>query len=373
MNEADIIVIGAGVVGLAVAAEIAGRSREVYVLEKNDGFGKEQSSRNSEVVHAGIYYDKDSLRHRLCLEGNRLMYALAAKHGIPCHECGKIIVAVNQLEADEMAKLFQRGIENGVPLRLLSRKEMKALEPALEGMAAFYSPTTGIVDSYALMRYLAAKARSRGAQLVFRAEVTGLARSGDGWRVEVRDAAGSATLTSSLVINCAGLYSDRIAALAGIDIDKAGYRLHPVKGEYYSVAGELHNRVRRLVYPVPTTISVGAHVCFDTDWRLRLGPIFRYTTEFDYRNLGEQRQALLGSSIMKALPFIGPEDIAPEGCGIMAMLQAAGEGFRDFIIRHEADRGLPGLIDLVGIESPGLTSSPAIGRYVARLVDEIIT
>jgi L-2-hydroxyglutarate oxidase LhgO len=370
--QTDITIIGAGVVGLAVASEVAALGREVYLLEQNDRHGLEQSSRNSEVIHAGIYYQKDSLKAALCLEGNRLLYEACDKYGLPHRRCGKIIAATNSEEVDGLPALFQNGKDNGVPLEMLSRSRMQHLEPNMKAKASFLSPTTGIIDSHSLMGCFLSKAQAGGVHISYRTEVTGIEKLPDGYEVAFTDPSGAGSFRTSVLINCAGLHSDAVAAMAGIDIDDAGYRLHWCKGEYFGVSDARSSMVNRLIYLVPTGISVGAHVCLDVTWRLRLGPLFRYVDRLDYRVDDSGMQPLLNSSIMKALPFIQPEDLSPESAGIMAMLQGQGEGFRDFVIRHEKDRGLPGFINLVGIESPGLTSSPAIGRYVARMVKDLV-
>ncbi len=371
-HRVDVTIIGAGVVGLAVASMVAKGRREVYLLEKNEKFGQEQSSRNSEVVHAGIYYDRGSLKAKLCLEGNSLLYELCEKNGIACRKCGKIIVATNEMESRELEKLYLRGRDNGVPLQMLSGKEMRQLEPNLKGTAAFFSPTTGIVDSYALMNYFLARAGENGVQVVYKTEVNGIKKQPDGYQISVNDASGDFSFMTKVLINCAGLHSDKVAEMTGIDLEEAGYHLHWCKGEYYSVSGGKNKLLNRLIYPVPTDISVGVHVCFDVDWRLRLGPHFYYVDEISYKVDDSGKYAFLESSMMKALPFIEPSDLAPETSGILAMLQGSGEGQRDFVIEHEYKRGLPGFVNLVGIESPGLTSSPAIAGHVSRLVDEIL-
>ncbi len=370
--KADIVIIGAGVVGLAIASEVTRQGREVYILEKNEIFGQEQSSRNSEVIHAGIYYEKDSLKTRTCLEGNALLYELCERNGIAYHKCGKIIVATNALEAEELEKLYRRGRDNGVPLKMLSRTEMKELEPNIKGISAFLSPTTGIVDSYSLMRYFLGKTRDNGAQIAHKTKVIGIEKAVDGYKVVVAELSGHSSLLTRVVINCAGLYSDRVAEMAGINIDEANYRLHWCKAEYYSVGGAKNRLINRLIYPVPMDISVGVHVCLDVNWRLRLGPLFYYVNEISYKLSDSRKRDFLDSSIMKALPFIEPADLQPESASIMAMLQGPGERFRDFIIEHEYNRGLPGFINLVGIETPGLTSSLAIARYVSHMAGEIL-
>ena len=369
---ADITIIGAGVIGLAVASETVRKDREVYILEKNRTFGQEQTSRNSEVIHAGIYYEKDSLKTKMCLEGNELLYTICEQNGIPYKNCGKIIVATNDVEADELEKLYLKGKDNGVTLRMLSQKEMKELEPNMEGVAAFFAPTTGIIDSHALTRYFYGKASLNGTQVVYNTEVVSLEKLTDGYNVGLKEPSGDSSLKTRVLINCAGLHSDKVAEMAGIDINEANYKLHPCKGEFYNVGGGKNKLINRLIYPVPMTISVGVHVCFDVEWRLRLGPLFYYVDEINYEVNGSRKKDVLESSMVRAFPFIEPSDLEPESAGIMAMLQGEGEGFRDFIIRHEHDRGLPGFINLVGIESPGLTSSPAIARYVSHIVDEIL-
>ena len=370
--QADITIVGAGVIGLAIASQVTREGREVYLLEKNESFGQEQSSRNSQVIHAGIYYERDSLKAKTCLESNRLLYEICEQNGIAYKKCGKIIVATNDVEAQELEKLYVRGRDNGVPLKMLSRREMGQLEPNLRGMAAFFSPTTGIVDSYALMSYFLRKARDNGAQIAYKTEVIGIEGVSGGYKVTVKDSSGDFSFMTRVLINCAGLYSDKVAEMAGIDINKANYKLRWYKGEYYSVSGGKNKLINRLIYTVPMGISVGVHVCFDVDWRLRLGPLSYYVDEISYKVDDSRKKAFLESSIVKVLPFIEPSDLDPEMSGIMAMLQGEGEGFRDFVIRHEYDRGLPGFISLVGIDSPGLTSSPVIARYVSHLVNEIL-
>ncbi|MCX5999025.1 MAG: NAD(P)/FAD-dependent oxidoreductase [Chloroflexi bacterium] len=370
--EADITIVGAGIVGLAIASEVAREGREVYVLEKNETFGQDQSSRNSEVIHAGIYYEPGSLKARLCLEGSHLLYELCADNGIAHRRCGKVMVAITTAEAEELERLYARGCANGVALQMLSRQEMNRLEPNVGGIAAMLSPNTGLVDTYTLVRHFLAKAQARGVHVAYRTGVTGILKVAGGYEVREEIGSSGASLTSRVLINAAGLHSDRVAEMAGIDPDGAGYRLHWCKGEYFSVGGSKNRQVNRLIYPVPMSISVGAHVCLDVNWRMRLGPLFHYVDRLDYQVGDSGKRDLLGLSIMKALPFVEPNDLDPETSGIMAMLQGEGDGFRDFVIRHEHDRGLPGFIDLVGIDSPGMTSSPAIARHVSRLVDEIL-
>jgi len=368
----SITIIGAGVIGLAIASELSENGYDTLLLEKNEKYGQEQSSRNSEVIHAGIYYEKDSLKTRMCLEGNHLLYGLCERTGILHRKCGKIIVATDDVEEEELEKLYNKARDNGAPVRMISYREKARLEPNLKGTTAFFSPTTGIIDSYALVSYLHGQAKMNGVQMAFKTAVTGLGRISNGYNIRVQQLTEESSFTSRIVINCAGLHSDKVAEMAGVDIDEADYRLKWCKGEFYSVSGGKNKLINRLIYPVPMAISIGAHVCLDVNWRLRLGPLLYYVDEINYNVDDSRRKDVLESSIMKAFPSIEPVDLEPESSGIMAMLQGEGQSFRDFVIKHEYERGLPGFINLVGIETPGLTSSLAIAKHVSQMVKEII-
>lgn len=368
--ETDITIIGAGVIGLGIAAQVANGKREVYVLEKNETFGQETSSRNSEVIHAGIYYPEDSLKARMCTEGNAMLYELCEKHGIGYKRLGKIIVAADETEVSDLEMLLRRGKRNGVlDLRMLSTRELKEVEPNVKGIAAIFSPSTGILDSYALMTYFIQRAKDGGAEIAYKSRVVGIEKIGDGYRVTMED---GFSFTTLVLINSAGLHSDGIAELVGIDASRAGYKLHYGKGEYFSVGHGKNRLVKRLIYPVPPKREdVGIHVTLDLEGRMRLGPNLRYVDRIDYAVDDSQRQAFYNSAI-RLLPFLEYNDLEPEMAGIRPQLQQPGGDFRDFVIRHEYDRGLPGFINLIGIDSPGLTASPAIARYVGGMVDEIL-
>lgn len=368
-----ITVIGAGVIGLAIAARLA-KATQVYILEKNDSFGLETSGRNSETIHAGIYYPEASLKAGLCVAGNALVYELCVRHGIAHRKTGKLIVATDSEEVAALEELLERGRKNGArDLGMLSARELRGLEPNVQGVAAMSSPSSGVIDSRALMKFFLATARDRGAEIAYRSRVVGIEKIGDGYMVSVQDDTGIHRYRTELLVNCAGLHSDEVARLAGIDPDEAGYRLHYCKGEYFSVPSQKSKLVERLIYPVPTpgTGGVGIHTVLDVEGRMRLGPSARYVGEIDY-GVDDSQQGVFYDSVKAFLPFIEEDDLAPEMAGIRPKLAGPGEGFRDFVIRHEADRGLPGLINLVGIESPGLTASPAIAEYVGSMVDEIL-
>lgn len=371
MHKADITIIGAGVVGLAIAAQIASKDKEVYVLEKNKTFGLEISSRHSGVIHSGIYYPEGSLKAKLCVAGNRILYELCERYGIGHSRLGKLIVATSEEERGQLQTLLERGRRNGAEgLRLLSKRGIRKLEAGVEGVAAILSPSTGIIDAYGLMKYFIARAKDGGAQIAYQAKVVGIEKLSRGYKVMVEDEGGKSSFTTRLLINCAGLQSDKVAELAGIDIAKAGYRLHYCKGEYFSVAGGKGGLVKHLIYPVPPPklTGVGIHLTLDLEGRMRLGPGVQYVDSIDYA-VDNQHKKLFYDSVRRFLPGIGYDDIEPEMAGIRPKLQEPGGDFRDFVIREESDKGLPGLVNLIGIESPGLTASPAIANYVAGLIE----
>ena len=370
LAEIDVVIIGAGVIGLASALEIAQGKEGIFVFEKNRTFGLETSSRNSEVIHAGIYYPEDSFKAKLCVEGKSLLYKLCEKNNIAYKKSGKIIVAVDEDEIRWLDILYEQGRRNGVEdLTLLSRTELKKLEPNVEARAGILSPSSGILDSHTLLKLLYSQAREKGAQFVFDTEVVGIERMGDKYRVDIRDREGISAVISRVVINAAGLKSDETAQLAGIDIVKAGYKLHYCKGEYFSLDSKYRNLVSRLIYPAPEQAGQGIHWRRGLDGRVLLGPSANYVEAIDY-SVDETHKQYFYNSAKRFLPFIELEDLTPESAGIRPKLQGPGEGFRDFIITHEGKKGFPGLINLIGIESPGLTAAPAIARYVGRMVYE---
>jgi L-2-hydroxyglutarate oxidase LhgO len=370
VNRADVTIIGAGVIGLAIAAQIAGKGGEAYVLEKNETFGLETSSRQSGVIHAGIYYPQNSLKARLCLAGNHALYKLGEKYSIGHRKLGKLMVATTDAETSELEVLRDRGQRNGVEgLRILSKRDMRELEPNVDGVAALFSPSTGIIDSHALMKYFIAQAIEGGVQIAYQTKAVAIEKVAEGYKVTVKDSAGEFPFMTRMLINCAGLYSDKVAELAGIDIVKAGYKLHYCKGEYFSVASSKSKLVKRLIYPLPTpkVTSMGIHVIFDLEGRMRLGPGAEYVESLNYA-VNNQHQQLFYDSARKFLPFIEYNDLEPEMAGIRPKLQGPNEDIKDFIIRDEGDKGLPGFINLIGIESPGLTAAPAIAEYVLSLI-----
>jgi L-2-hydroxyglutarate oxidase LhgO len=368
LAEIDVAIIGAGVIGLATAREIAQGEKDVFIFEKNRTFGLETSSRNSEVIHAGIYYPEDSLKAKLCVEGKNLLYKLCDKHNIAYKKSGKIIVAADENEISWLEELHKQGGKNGVDdLVLLSRTEVKRLEPNIEARAGLLSPSSGIFDSHSLLKFLYDQAREKGAEFVFGTEVIGVERTGAKYKVQIKDRDGISDVVAHVILNCAGLNSDRIAQLAGIDITKSGYKLHYCKGEYFSLDSRYRNLVSRLIYPAPEQAGHGIHWRQALDGRVLLGPSAHYVEAIDY-SVDETHKQYFYNLAKRFLPFVELEDLAPESAGIRPKLQGPGEDFRDFVIAHEENAGFPGLINLIGIESPGLTAALAIARYVGGMM-----
>jgi len=367
MADTPITVIGAGVVGLAIAARLAPEHPDLVVLERNTAHGMETSSRNSEVIHAGLYYPEGSLKAELCVEGNRRLYERCEARGIGYRRTGKIVIATSQDEQSRLLALSESAAANGAPVEMLSQASVRRMEPAVRAVAGLSSPTSGIVSAHELMDDLLARARAAGALLQTRARVVALERDPAGWRVEVESPAGNESFTSERVVNAAGLDADRVASLAGVDVEAAGYALHWAKGSYFA-APAVATLLSHLVYPLPQGESLGVHAVLGLDGRLRFGPDIEYLTERrpDYR-VDESRRDAFAESVRRWLPDLEASQLTPDIAGIRPKLQGRGEPFRDFVIQEEAGRGLPGLIDLVGIDSPGLTSALAIADRVARL------
>jgi L-2-hydroxyglutarate oxidase LhgO len=370
--EVDVIIIGAGVVGLAIAAELSRTNKTVFVFEKNRTFGLETSSHNSEVIHAGMYYPENSLKAKLCINGNSLLYELCDKFNINYKKLGKLIVAADDAETKEVERLYYQGLKNGVSgLRMLAREHIQRLEPNVKAVAALLSPSTGVVDSYNLLRCFYGRAKENAVEFVFNTAVIGIDKNTGSFNVSIKDSEGISSVTAGVVINAAGLFSDKIAQLAGIDLAKAGYQLHYCKGQYFSLNPKIGHLVHRLVYPVPEQAGVGVHVTLSIDGSMRLGPDTKYVDKIDY-TVDESSREEFYRAVRRYLPSVELDDLAPDFAGVRPKLQGQGEGFRDYIIRDETEKGLPGLINLIGIESPGLTASPAIAKYVAGIVAEIL-
>lgn len=373
MLEVDITIVGAGVVGLAVAYASSGRGKTVVVIEKEPGPGRETSSRNSEVIHAGIYYPTGSLKAHLCVDGSHMLYSFCAQHHIPFQQIGKVIIAATEQEEPSIEGLYKQGIENGAEgLMMLTGAELKKREPYVRGTCALLSPRTGILDTHQLIKRLEALSISKGGIILYNTRLSTLDASPQGFVCSVEGPSFDRyTFSSRVLINAAGLHADTIASLAGIDIDKSGYRIYPVKGEYFRVRGSKQRLVNGLVYPIPeiTHTGLGIHVTKDLSGSVRLGPDARYISEISY-DVDPSHAAEFLRSARRLLPFLTEADLMPDMAGVRPKIQPPGGPVRDFVICHEDARGLPGLINLIGIESPGLTSCLALGKMVSGMLEE---
>ena len=370
MADIDILVVGAGVVGLAIAERLSRRARRIIVVERHESFGRETSSRNSEVIHCGMYYDETFLKTRLCVRGNPLLYETCRKAGIPFRKTGKVVVAADRSEIGALEALLAQGGKNDVPgLRMVSAGELAELEPNARGVQGLFSPESGVVDSHALMAFLEREAQSRGVTFGYSCDVKAVTRAPSGeFDVKMTDADGQElNLRSACVINSAGLEADRVAATAGIDIDAEGYRIYPAKGEYFRISSRHRGRLARLVYPVPSPDHLGAHAVLGLDGGLKIGPNSIPAVLGDY-SVDPAHEPEFFRKASRLLPFLSEGDLSPDMAGLRPKLAPLSEPMRDFVIRDEAGRGLAGLVSLVGMESPALTSCLAIAEEVERIL-----
>lgn len=366
MEKARIVIIGAGVVGLAVAAKVSEKNDGVYILEANSKYGQETSGHNSGVIHSGIHYPTGSLKAKLCIKGSKMIYEICRKHQVPHKPLGKLTVAVEEEETVELEKLMRQGIANGVEsLKMLDGDEVKRMEPNVTVEKALYSPSTGIVEPDELMNYFYGVAQRNNTVFVPQTQVTSLRKVDDLYEVGGVSVGEKFAVTAGTVVNCAGLSSDTVAAMAGLDIDKLGYRLHLCKGDYFRVSGK--PPVRMLIYPVPRGAGLGIHLTPDMTGSVRLGPNDFYVNSVSYTV--ESEESGFRRDVKRFVPTIVEHDLRPDQAGVRPKLQGPGEGFRDFVIKHEMERGLFGFINLIGIESPGLTAAPAIAEHISDMYE----
>ncbi|MDR2154964.1 MAG: NAD(P)/FAD-dependent oxidoreductase [Burkholderiaceae bacterium] len=363
-EQVDSIVIGAGVVGLAVARALALAGREVLVLEAAQTFGAVTSSRNSEVIHAGIYYTPDSLKARLCVQGRRMLYRYCAERGVGHRRCDKLIVATRAEQVDELRAIAQRAAGNGVTdLQWLTQGEALALEPQLACHAALLSPTTGIIDSHALMLSLLADAQNAGGVLAVRTPVQRLQAVADGVEVVAGGEDGEMVLAARSVVNAAGLrapwLAERTRGLAARHVPKAYF----VKGNYFTLSGRAP--FDRLIYPVPEPGSLGVHLTLDLGGQAKFGPDVQWDVSPDDYTVDPARAGSFYAKVRQYWPGLPDGALQPGYAGIRPRISGPGEPEVDFVIQGPREHGVPGLVNLFGIESPGLTSCLALGEWVA--------
>ncbi|HSA88354.1 MAG TPA: NAD(P)/FAD-dependent oxidoreductase [Burkholderiales bacterium] len=359
MEKLDAVVIGAGVVGLAVARALAHAGREVVVLEAEDAIGTHTSSRNSEVIHAGIYYPKGSLKARSCVAGRELLYEYCVTHGVPHRRSGKLIVSTSRDQDGELLSIQQRAQANGVTdVVWMTRAQAAALEPEVSCTAALYSPSTGIIDSHALMLAYLGDAEDHGAMLALRSSFEKAVFKKDRFVLYV---AGADPVEARVLVNSAGLRAPSVArSIEGFDPGLAPRELY-AKGNYYSLAGK--SPFSRLVYPVPEPGGLGVHVTVDLAGQARFGPDVEWIEGIDYR-VDPARAARFYAAIRRYWPGLRDGALAPGYAGIRPKTAGPGEPAADFAVQGPLAHRVAGLVNLFGIESPGLTSSLALAAMV---------
>lgn len=369
MSSYDCLVIGAGVIGLACASRLARSGQRVLVVEEERWIGSHTSSRNSEVIHAGIYYPPGSLKARLCVEGRDLLYRWCADHHVEHRRIGKLLVAVNPDEIAALDALQKNAVQSGVDsLQEVSAAQLRQMEPAVAGVAALLSADTGIIDSHAYLQSMLGDAQRHGADLALETRVLELQHNGEHWLVEGESCGESFSLDVQRVINAAGLFASQLASR----IDGLEARHVPqtrwCRGRYFSYSGR--SPFSRLVYPMPevNTAGLGVHATLDMGGQVRFGPDVAWTDTIDYQ-VEEELRNDFALAIRRYFPGLDPQRLTPGYCGIRPKLSGPGQPAADFLIQDPQTHSLPGLVNLYGIESPGLTASLAIADHVARILD----
>ena len=364
MEKVNTLIIGAGIIGLSVARELSKEFEDVVLVEAEGTFGRHTSSRNSEVLHSGIYYPKGSLKAKLCVSGVQELYKFAKENNVPFENCGKLIVANNREELFILEELKSNGENNGVPdIQIINEFDCKKLEPQITAKYALKVPSTGIIDSHKLMQKLENEAENNGAFIVYDMKVISIDTLAEGYLVKFSN--GEAFIAKT-IINCAGLHSDKIAEMVGIDIKRENLQLHWCKGEYYK-SSKIKD-INHLIYPVPDPngVFLGIHLTINLQGEVRFGPNAYYVNKLNY-----EMDETYKPEFLKAINnYIKIDDgsFHLDDCGIRAKLQKEGEQFRDFYIKEESEKGFPNFINCIGIESPGLTCCLTIADEVRKLI-----
>ncbi len=364
METVDCVIVGAGVVGLAVARALAQAGREVIVLEAAEAIGTETSSRNSEVIHAGIYYPAGSLMARFCVAGRRALYRYCAEHGVPFSNCGKLIVATSEVEDGMLASIKRRAEVNAVEgMRVLSGDEARAMEPNLACSSALLSPSTGIIDSHAYMLALQGDAENAGAAMVFLSPVEAARARPSGIEIDV-GGADPVTLRCRLLVNSAGLHAPALAGrIVGMPRDRVP-TAYFAKGNYFTLSGR--SPFSRLIYPVPVPGGLGVHLTIDLGGQARFGPDVEWIEAIEY-GVDPARSESFYAAVRRYWPGLRDDALQPGYSGIRPKIVPPGAAGQDFVVQGPQTHGVPGLINLFGIESPGLTASLALADHVVEV------
>jgi L-2-hydroxyglutarate oxidase LhgO len=367
LNDVDCIVVGAGVIGLAAARALARGGREVIVLECERHFGMHTSSRNSEVIHAGIHYEPDSLKARMCVAGRDLLYRYCAERGIPHQRCGKFTVATAETQLAALEKIESNARANGVfDLEWLDGSEARRAEPELRCIRALSSPSTGIIDSHSFMQSLLADAEANGANISYNTKVTCLRATPGGIEIAINGELAPVVRARS-VVNSAGLHADRVAASIQDFPQQFIPKVSFAKGSYFALSGA--SPFSRLVYPAPPPGGhLGIHMTLDLGRAARFGPDSEWVQNLDYA-VDPRRLALFAEAIRQYWPRLPEAKLYPAYAGIRPKVSGPGEPTRDFCISGPKEHGVAGVVNLFGMESPGLTASLALGEYIATLAD----
>jgi L-2-hydroxyglutarate oxidase LhgO len=367
--DVETVVVGGGVIGLAVARALARLGHEVLVLERNNRVGAETSSRNSEVIHAGIYYPPGSMRAELCVSGKQMLYDFCAENGVAHARVGKLLVATQEAELEKLEAIATTAKKNGVDdLRRLSAQEAHALEPEVACIAAYLSPSTGVIDSHGLMTALEGHITTRSGQVLLSTRVTGLAASDDGFTIETVSSGEEASLTARNLVLSGGLGS---TALGRLLTYRPGYsvpEMYPAKGHYFALSGKAP--FTHLVYPMPVGAWLGVHLTLDVSGRAKFGPDieWRDSVSYDFDDPDGARLARFEQEIRRYWPGLPAGALHPDTVGVRPKIYRQGEPAADFTIQGPEQHQIPRLVALYGMESPGLTSSLAIGEHVAAML-----
>jgi L-2-hydroxyglutarate oxidase LhgO len=365
MERVQCIVIGAGVIGLAISRELSRAGMEVIFVDKEISFGKETSSRNSEVIHSGIYYEKDSLMAKLCFEGNRLLYNYCNDHSISFNKCGKLIVSTSEEEDNELNNVKKRGLMNGVnDLSFVSAADISKIEPALVCRSGIYSPSTGVIDSHAYMSSLLRDSEDRGAVFAPSTRIDNITLLNDGFLLSTNDN-GFDSIKCYILVNSAGLYATDVAASIKNFPSNFIPKPYYAKGNYFYLKQKCP--FQRLIYPLPVKGALGVHLTLDINGLARFGPDIEWVDTIDY-TVNEARVDLFYASIRRFWPDLKDESLYPGYVGVRPKIVPPSVGKQDFMIQSSYEHGINNLINLFGIESPGLTSSLAIAKYISNIL-----
>lgn len=363
--DIDVVIAGAGVVGLAIAQKLARQGRAVLVLEANARFGEETSARNSEVIHAGLYYPQNSMKADFCVKGRRALYGWCDDHGVAYRRCGKWVVAMDDGEADALAALFARGRANGVEgLAMAGATDLAELSTHIPLKAAFHSAETGIIDSHGLMLSFLGELEDHGGTLALKSRVVDIDVTKEGYRLAIVNDGMPYQLTCTSFINAAGLYAPDLCQKMTFLPPAFRPEAYYCRGQYFTYQGK--TPFDRLIYPMPNTAGLGVHLTLDLAGQARFGPDVTWIDDVDYSFDAGRKDAFL-SAIRRYWPTVDPDRLQPGYAGIRPKLVGPGEAAADFRIDGPADHGMRGLVNLLGIESPGLTASLAIADHVSNL------